>query len=94
VATLVPWLADRVGALDDWRRVAVLSVASNRLARWYRPGLLLIGDAAHVMSPFGDNGINDAVQDAVAAANRLSAPGACRSAISPPSSGGGTGRRG
>ena len=74
VAALVPWLGDRVGALDDWRRVAVLSVASDRLERWYRPGLLLLGDAAHVMSPFGGNGINYAVQDAVAAANRLSAP--------------------
>ena len=74
VAALVPWLADRVGALDDWRRVAVLSVASDRLERWYRPGLLLLGDAAHVMSPFGGNGINYAVQDAVAAANRLSVP--------------------
>jgi 2-polyprenyl-6-methoxyphenol hydroxylase-like FAD-dependent oxidoreductase len=74
VAALVPWLADRVGELADWRRVAVLSVASDRLERWYRPGLLLIGDAAHVMSPFGGNGINYAVQDAVAAANRLSAP--------------------
>ena len=74
VAALVPWLADRVDALDDWRRVALLSVASDRLERWYRPGLLLLGDAAHVMSPFGGNGINYAVQDAVAAANRLSAP--------------------
>jgi 2-polyprenyl-6-methoxyphenol hydroxylase-like FAD-dependent oxidoreductase len=74
VAALVPWLADRVDALDDWRRVALLSVTSDRLERWYRPGLLLIGDAAHVMSPFGGNGINYAVQDAVAAANRLSAP--------------------
>ena len=74
VAVLVPWLADRVDALDDWRRVALLSVASDRLERWYRPGLLLLGDAAHVMSPFGGNGINYAVQDAVAAANRLSAP--------------------
>ena len=74
IASIVPWLADRVEALADWRQVAVLSVASDRLPRWYKPGLLLIGDAAHVMSPFGGNGINYAVQDAVAAANILSEP--------------------
>jgi len=42
--------------------------------RWYHPGLLLIGDAAHVMSPMGGNGINYAIQDAVVAANKLTAP--------------------
>jgi len=50
----------------------VLSVESSRLPRWYRPGLLLIGDAAHVMSPVGGVGINYAIQDAVEAANVLS----------------------
>jgi 2-polyprenyl-6-methoxyphenol hydroxylase-like FAD-dependent oxidoreductase len=70
----VPWLADRVEALQDWKQVAVLSVESSRLARWYQPGLLLIGDAAHVMSPVGGVGINYAIQDAVEAANVLSAP--------------------
>ena len=44
------------------------------MPRWYRPGLLLIADAAHVMSPVGGNGINYAVQDAAAAANILSGP--------------------
>lgn len=47
---------------------------SNRLKRWYCPGLLLIGDAAHVMSPVGGVGINYAIQDAVVAANVLSQP--------------------
>jgi len=46
----------------------------NRLRRWYRPGLLCIGDAAHAMSPVGGVGINLAIQDAVAAANALSGP--------------------
>ena len=52
----------------------MLSVEANRLPRWYRPGLLLLGDAAHVMSPAGGNGINYAIMDAVAAANILTAP--------------------
>ncbi|WP_406698207.1 FAD-dependent oxidoreductase [Singulisphaera sp. Ch08] len=73
-AELVPWLADRVGLLTDWKQVSVLSVESSRLRRWHEPGLLLIGDAAHVMSPVGGVGINVAIQDAVVAANLLAEP--------------------
>ena len=51
-----------------------MTVAVDRLERWYRPGLLCIGDAAHAMSPIGGVGINLAVQDAVAAANLLAEP--------------------
>ena len=49
----------------------MLSVESSCLPKWFAPGLLLIGDAAHVMSPVGGVGINYAVQDAVEAANLL-----------------------
>jgi 2-polyprenyl-6-methoxyphenol hydroxylase-like FAD-dependent oxidoreductase len=48
-------------------------VKVDRLERWWRPGLLCIGDAAHAMSPIGGVGINLAIQDAVAAANLLAA---------------------
>ena len=71
---LIPEYADRVTHLEDWRQVSLLSVESSRCPRWYRPGLLLIGDAAHVMSPVGGVGINYAIQDAVAAANVLAEP--------------------
>jgi 2-polyprenyl-6-methoxyphenol hydroxylase-like FAD-dependent oxidoreductase len=74
LAALVPWLADRVHLLRDWQDATLLSVESSRLRRWYVPGLLLIGDAAHVMSPVGGVGINYAVQDAVAASNLLLDP--------------------
>jgi 2-polyprenyl-6-methoxyphenol hydroxylase-like FAD-dependent oxidoreductase len=74
LAAIVPWLADRVGELQDWKQVSVLSVESSRLPRWYRPGLLLIGDAAHVMTPVGGVGINYAIQDAVETANLLGGP--------------------
>ena len=68
------WLAGRVHTLQDWKQCSLLAVESDRMPCWYRPGLLLIGDAAHVMSPIGGNGINYAVQDAAAAANILSGP--------------------
>ena len=71
IAKLLPFLADRVGALDAWDKVNLLTVAVNRLERWHRPGLLCIGDAAHAMSPVGGVGVNLAVQDAVATANIL-----------------------
>ncbi|MFI6925622.1 FAD-dependent oxidoreductase [Nonomuraea spiralis] len=74
VATLLPFLRDRVGEIDGFDDVSVLTVALNRLRRWHRPGFLCIGDAAHAMSPVFGVGINLAVQDAVAAANLLAAP--------------------
>ena len=74
LASLVPAIAGCVGAIDDWAKVSLLEVRVDRLARWHRPGLLCIGDAAHAMSPIGGVGINLAVQDAVAAANALAHP--------------------
>nr|BFE77823.1 FAD-dependent oxidoreductase [Planobispora longispora] len=74
VARILPFLGDRTGLIRDFGDVSVLSVALNRLRRWHRPGLLVIGDAAHAMSPVFGVGINLAVQDAVAAANLLAGP--------------------
>jgi 2-polyprenyl-6-methoxyphenol hydroxylase-like FAD-dependent oxidoreductase len=74
IVELNPALADRVQELASWDDVKLLTVTVDRLKRWYRPGLLCIGDAAHAMSPVGGVGINLAIQDAVAAANILAAP--------------------
>jgi len=71
IAELEPFLKDRVEELRDWKEVSLLTVRVDRLARWFRPGLLCIGDAAHAMSPIGGVGINLAIQDAIAAANIL-----------------------
>src|SRR5205807_4757890 len=73
VAETAPFLGDRVRELRDWDDVKLLTVSVDRLKRWYCPGLLRIGDAAHAMSPVGGVGINLAIQDAVAAANLLAA---------------------
>jgi 2-polyprenyl-6-methoxyphenol hydroxylase-like FAD-dependent oxidoreductase len=74
IAAVAPFTRDRVGALKSWDDVKLLTVVVDRLRRWYRPGLLCIGDSAHAMSPVGGVGINLAVQDAVAAANVLAGP--------------------
>ena len=74
VSALMPFAADRVGEIADWDAVKLLTVKVDRLRQWHRPGLLCIGDAAHAMSPVGGVGINLAIQDAVAAANRLWRP--------------------
>ncbi|GAA1027945.1 FAD-dependent oxidoreductase [Virgisporangium ochraceum] len=74
ISEVMPDLADHVGALETWDQIHLLSVQTNRLRRWYRPGLLCIGDCAHAMSPIGGTGVNFAIQDAVVAANRLAEP--------------------
>lgn len=75
LVSIAPELAgDRVEHLKEWKQVAMLSVESSRVKEWSQAGLLLIGDAAHVMSPVGGVGINYAIQDAVVAANTLVEP--------------------
>jgi len=74
IVEIEPRLAKHVESLRDWQQASLLSVESSRCPRWYQPGLLLIGDAAHAMSPIGGVGINHAVQDAVVTANLLTRP--------------------
>ncbi len=74
IASVAPFLRERLAELKDWNDVKLLSVAVDRLRQWSRSGLLCIGDSAHAMSPIGGVGINLAIQDAVAAANELAAP--------------------
>ena len=74
IAGLMPFLADRVHELATVDDLKLLTVGVDRLEKWWKPGLLCIGDAAHTMSPLGGVGVNIAVQDAVAASNILAAP--------------------
>lgn len=74
IKELSPELGGLVTGIKDWSDMAILSVVTGRVERWYKDGLLLIGDAAHIMSPVGGVGINYAIQDAVAAVNQLADP--------------------
>jgi len=74
IVAILPWIADRIASVHDFSEVTLLSVAGSRLQRWYKPGLLVIGDAAHVMTPVGGVGINCAIADAVETHNVLAEP--------------------
>jgi 2-polyprenyl-6-methoxyphenol hydroxylase-like FAD-dependent oxidoreductase len=74
IVQIAPFLHDRAPEVRDWDDVKLLTVAVDRLEKWWRPGLLCIGDCAHAMSPVGGVGINLAIQDAVAAGNILGEP--------------------
>jgi 2-polyprenyl-6-methoxyphenol hydroxylase-like FAD-dependent oxidoreductase len=74
LAEIAPPFATHVESLTDWQQFSLLSADASRCRQWYKPGLLLIGDAAHVMSPVGGVGINYAIQDATVAANVLARP--------------------
>ncbi|MGA5702502.1 FAD-dependent oxidoreductase [Peterkaempfera bronchialis] len=74
LAALLPRMPDRAAAVRSWDEVKLLNVRLDRMQRWFTPGLLCIGDAAHAMSPIGGVGINLAIQDAVATARLLAAP--------------------
>lgn len=74
ITELAPFLSDRTTEIASFDDVSLLSVGVDYLPIWHRPGLLAVGDAAHVMSPVGGVGINLAIQDAIAAANLLWKP--------------------
>ena len=75
IASTVPWLADRSANIQNFEQIHLLNVKADCLPVWHSDGLLLIGDAAHVMSPVGGVGINAAIADAVEAANVLAYEG-------------------
>ncbi|PPS39980.1 FAD-dependent oxidoreductase [Chroococcidiopsis sp. TS-821] len=66
------WLAEHFReSAATIERPVLLSVVVGRCPQWYQPGVLLLGDAAHPMSPIRAQGINMALRDAIAAANYL-----------------------
>jgi len=86
-ADLAQWLRREGASLEQPVR---LSVRAGLARRWWRPGLLLLGDAAHPMSPVRAQGLNMALRDAWAAGAILTpllrggAPAAQVDAVLPP----------
>lgn len=74
LAALAPLPRERFEEITGWDQARLLSIRMDRLRRWWAPGVLCLGDAAHAMSPVGGFGVNLAIQDAVAAANLLARP--------------------
>jgi 2-polyprenyl-6-methoxyphenol hydroxylase-like FAD-dependent oxidoreductase len=72
VRRLAPDLANHLREhMETMSKTVLLDVIVGRLTSWTRPGLLLLGDAAHPMSPIGGQGLNVALRDALVAANHL-----------------------
>jgi 2-polyprenyl-6-methoxyphenol hydroxylase-like FAD-dependent oxidoreductase len=73
IAAHVPVQLDRTvrEALNGWHDLSLLPAVSQVAETWSQPGLLLLGDAAHPMSPSMGQGINVAIYDSVVAAQRL-----------------------
>lgn len=71
-ATSPPWLVEHLKTYGHTlSQPRLLSVIVGRCDRWSRPGLLLLGDAVHPMSPIRAQGINMALRDVIVAANYL-----------------------
>ncbi len=72
VGSAPAWLAEHVlQRRDEIEGPIRLNVLVGRSQRWTAPGVLLLGDAAHPMSPVRAQGINLALRDAIVAANHL-----------------------
>ncbi len=71
-ATSPPWLAEHIlKHRQSLTKPMSLSVVVGRCDRWSIPGLLLLGDAVHPMSPIRAQGINMAFRDVIVAVNHL-----------------------
>lgn len=73
IARHVPVQLDRTvrQSLNGWHDLSLLPAVSQVAETWSQPGLLLLGDAAHPMSPSMGQGINVAIYDSVVAAQHI-----------------------
>lgn len=72
ILELSPKSADLLSQISSWDQVLVARYGDVRMRRWYGQGIVVIGDAAHAMSPQLGQGVNLALADASCLADCLS----------------------
>ena len=64
-----PKAAELLSQIEDWQQVITARYGDVRLLRWTGRGVVVLGDAAHAMSPQLGQGVNLALMDAACLAD-------------------------
>jgi len=68
VVQAAPEMADAFSGVEAWTKMAYFTPSYIRVKRWVGNGIALLGDAAHSFHPHAGQGVNLALEDAVALA--------------------------
>lgn len=72
VETLEPNIIDNVRkSITNYDAITLLDIFTTKVQQWYKPGIVLVGDSAHTLSPILGLGVNQAVQDSIVLANKI-----------------------
>jgi 2-polyprenyl-6-methoxyphenol hydroxylase-like FAD-dependent oxidoreductase len=68
VVQAAPEMADAFTGVEAWTKMAYFTPSFIQVERWVGNGIALLGDAAHTFHPHAGQGVNLALEDAVALA--------------------------
>ena len=68
VVQAAPEMADAFSGVEAWTKMAYFTPSYIQVKRWVGNGIALLGDAAHSFHPHAGQGVNLALEDAVALA--------------------------
>jgi 2-polyprenyl-6-methoxyphenol hydroxylase-like FAD-dependent oxidoreductase len=71
ILALCPKAAELLGQITSWEQVLTARYGDVRMRRWHADGVVVLGDAAHAMSPQLGQGVNLALADAACLADCL-----------------------